>query len=95
MRQEAQFHIQEAQKQLRLAIKYSSESDDSEQLVKMTEILSIFDSWVEKPKIVKHELNNTNLKWNNEYKFVPAVQTSKDVVTCDGYSVDGVPFDQL
>lgn len=95
MKQEAQFHIQEAQRQLRLALRYSSEFDDCEQLVKMTEILNIFESWVEKPKVVKHELNNTNLKWNNEYKFVPATQNQENVLSCDGYSVNSVPHSEL
>lgn len=39
---------------------------------------------IEKP--VKHELNNTNLKWNNEYQFVPAGQNPNEVIKCDGYS---------
>jgi len=39
---------------------------------------------VEKP--VKHELNNTPFKWNNEYGFVPAGQSSPTMVKCDGYS---------
>jgi hypothetical protein len=87
MRQEAQFHIHEAQKQLRLALKYASEFDDCNQLSKMTEILGYFDSWItDKPKI-KHELNNTKFKWNNEYRFVPATQKQESVVLCDGYSV--------
>jgi len=39
---------------------------------------------VKKP--VKHELNNTTLKWNNEYEFVPAGQNPEKMVKCDGYS---------
>tara|TARA_B100000287_G_scaffold146164_1_gene137904 strand:- start:5069 stop:5392 length:324 start_codon:yes stop_codon:yes gene_type:complete len=37
------------------------------------------------PKPTKHELNNTNFKWNNEYKFVPAPgQEPKDGVKLEG-----------
>lgn len=41
-------------------------------LAKILEKLGDSEEIFEKP--VKYELNNTNLKWNNEYTFVPASQ---------------------
>jgi len=50
-----------------------------------------FTEIVENP--IKYELNNTTLKWNNEYKFVPAGQDSNSVIKCDGYSTtEGLNF---
>lgn len=53
----------------------------------LTKILIKLDNSEKKPEPeIKHELNNTNLKWNNEYKFVPASQSEELVLRCDGYS---------
>lgn len=84
MRAEAKFHIEEAQKQLRMALKYASEFDSCSELTEMTKILNIFDKWLKpekskKPK--KYELNNTQFTWNNEYSFVPASQKEENVLT--------------
>ena len=37
-------------------------------------------------EVVKHELNNTSFKWNNEYKFVPAGQRDPDMLTFEDLS---------
>lgn len=84
MRAEAKFHIEEAQKQLRMALRYASEFDSCSELTEMTKILNIFDKWLKpekskKPK--KYELNNTQFTWNNEYSFVPASQREENVLT--------------
>ena len=84
MRAEAKFHIEEAQKQLRMALRYASEFDSCSELTEMTKILNIFDKWLKpekskKPK--KYELNNTQFTWNNEYSFVPASQKEENVLT--------------
>jgi len=84
MRPEAKFHIEEAQKQLRMALRYASEFDSCSELTEMTKILNIFDKWLKpekskKPK--KYELNNTQFTWNNEYSFVPASQKEENVLT--------------
>lgn len=31
--------------------------------------------------VMKHEMNNTSFKWNNEYKFVPAGQNEDTLVS--------------
>lgn len=84
MRAEAKFHIEEAQKQLRMALRYASECDSCSELTEMTKILNIFDKWL-KPekskKSKKHELNNTQFAWNNQYDFVPALQNEENVLT--------------
>jgi hypothetical protein len=84
MRAEAKFHVEEAQKQLRMALKYASEFDSCSELTEITKTLNTLDKWLKpekskKPK--KHELNNTQFTWNNEYKFVPALQNEKNVLT--------------
>ena len=37
-------------------------------------------------EVVKHELNNTSFKWNNEYKFVPAGQKDNGMLTFEDLS---------
>ena len=39
------FHLDEAQKHLRKALGYSSEDENTEELQKMTDILSTLDGW--------------------------------------------------
>lgn len=83
MNQSAKCHISEATKHIRSAIKYSAETDDTALICKLTEVLQLFDSWVEtKTKEISETgiLNNTKFRWKNEYSFVPALQTSDDVL---------------
>lgn len=35
-------------------------------------------------QVIKHELNNTSFKWNNEYKFVPAGQNDDSLLSYEG-----------
>tara|TARA_R100000742_G_C4276332_1_gene97316 strand:- start:1244 stop:1486 length:243 start_codon:yes stop_codon:yes gene_type:complete len=67
------FHLDEAQKHLRKALGYSSEDENTEELQKMTDILSTLDGW-KGDKPVKHVLNNSGLRWDNEYAFFPSLQ---------------------
>lgn len=44
----------------------------------ITKVLVKLEACDKKP--VKHELNNTNLKWKNEYGFFPASQVEESVI---------------
>lgn len=78
MNQSARCHIAEAAKHIRSAIKYSAETDNTAVIIKLTEVLELFDKWQEdQPAGV---LNNTKFRWRNEYSFVPALQTSDNDV---------------
>ena len=74
----SKFHLDEAQKHLRKALGYSAEDENTEELQKMTEMLNTLQDW--KAPVVKHELNNTNLRWDNEYHFIPALQEDHNTV---------------
>lgn len=76
MNQSSHFHITEAKKHIRSAIKYSAETEDISLIKELTEVLDLFDSWISecKPAV----LNGTKFKWKNEYSFVPALQTSNN-----------------
>ena len=67
-------HIDEAQKHLRKALGYSSEDGHSQNLNKLTDILNTLDR-LKNEDVTKHELNNSGLRWDNEYHFFPALQT--------------------
>ena len=47
MNQSARCHIAEAAKHIRSAIKYSAETDDTAVIIKLTEVLELFDKWQE------------------------------------------------
>ncbi len=78
MNQSSHFHITEAKKHIRGAIKYSAETGDISLIKDLLEVLESCESWIVdyKPAI----LNNTKFKWKNEYSFVPALQTSNNDV---------------
>ena len=60
MNQSARCHIAEAAKHIRSAIKYSAETDDTALIIKLTEVLELFDKWQEdQPAGV---LNNTKFR---------------------------------
>ncbi len=70
----SKFHLDEAQKHLRKALGYSSNDDTTKKLHKLTDILETLENW-KGENVTKHELNNSGLRWDNEYHFFPALQT--------------------
>ena len=67
-------HLDEAEQHLRKALGYSSNEENSKDLQKLADILSTLDGWKD-DKPVKHVLNNSGLRWDNEYHFFPSLQS--------------------